>query len=268
MDNSYQDMIDRIKNELQRNDSDIDDIIRHAISDSIKHFKDEVFAINQSTYNITAYKFSSSGSDEAKFAKDPLYRAYVPLPYDFNQMIDVLVVKGGTNYVMTELPYVDLDAMDAKYDNPTTGTPQYYSFFGEYGAESNDKGRPSNPAGSRAVLGDRNSEGERTNSDRYVLNGLLRIFPRPDNDYTLTMRYVSNLAEPEAMSGNFANRHGFWMNEAARMIKCYAKGIIYSDYLQQFDLAQANEGLAEAEYNRLVMRSEARGLTDVVSAHL
>ena len=266
MDNSYQDMIDRIKNELQRNDSDIDDIIKHAISDAIMHFKDEVFAVNQSTYNITAYKFGKTGSDAAKWAKDPLYRAYIELPYDFNQMINLMVVKGGTNYVMEELPYVELDAMDAKYDDPTTGTPQYYSFFGEYGG---DQGRPSNPAGSRAgSIGDRNSEGSRTDSDRYVLNGLLRIFPRPDNDYTLTMRYVSNLMEPEAMGGNLATRRGFWMNEAGRMIKCYAKGIIYSDYLQQFDLAQAQEGLAEAEYNRLVMRSEARGLTDVVSPHL
>jgi hypothetical protein len=264
MDSSYQDMINRIKNELQRNDSDIDDIVTHAISDSIRHFKDEVFAVNQASYYMEANKFDITDNSFKKSdgrMHNPLFGAMLDLPVDFSEMINMQVVKSATNYVMEHIPYSDLDNMDAKYDNPITGTPQYYSFLGEYSGEYKRKSDPQGPAR------DDDQSGVRKGGSFYT-PGKIRIFPRPDNDYTLALRYVSNLIDPAEMTGAFTGRYGFWMNEAARMIKCYAKGVIYSDYLQQFDMAQAQESLAESEYNRLVMRSESRGFSDTVKAYL
>ena len=58
------------------------------------------------------------------------------------------------------------------------------------------------------------------------------------------------------------------MNEAQRMIKAYAKGIIYADYLQQYEQAQAQEVLSQAEYNRLVGRSETRSFQNPVTGYI
>lgn len=262
-------MIDRIKNELQRNDSDIDDIITHAISDAIRHFKDEVFAVNQASFYGQLIKFDetnpSYSNQSTGVIVNPLFFSMFELPVDFSSMINLQVVKSGTNYEMENIVYSDLDRMDAKYDNPSTGTPTFYAFQGGY--KGTPENIPSSPTGPSKDEQPVSPGGGIKLGENYYLPGHIRVFPHPDQDYTLALRYVSNLADP-ANLGRARTATGFWMNEGSRMIKCYAKGIIYSDYLQQFDMSQAQEALAESEYNRLVMRSEARGLTDTVKAHL
>ena len=243
--NSYQDMIDRIRNELQRNDSDIETIITNSISDAIRHFKDECFAVNQATFYTTASKLNT-----ADLATNPLAGAYVDLPTDFSSMVNVQVNKDGTLYDLINLPYVDLDKMDVMYSNPDTGTPEYWAYFGEY--RDNDQSSPTGPATNPQSL--------------KKISGKIRIYRRPDKDYTLILKYVSNLQDPaESSITSKSDIYGFWMNEGYRMIKSYAKGIIYADYLQQYDQAQAQEVMSQAEFNRLVGRSEARAFnTDVV----
>ena len=223
MDISYQDMIDRIKNELQRNDADIEDIIKHAISDAIRHFKDEVFAVNQASFYGTLSKFDETNSQykdqTTKVIKDPLYFAMFQLPLDFSQMINLQVVKSGTNYQMEQIPYADLDHMDAKYDDPSTGTPSYYAFQGEYrGTPQSPESSPAGPA----LTEDTDEGGVKLGTDNYYLPGHIRVFPHPDENYTLALRYVSNLADPANLGSSTRNAAGFWMNEAGRMIKCYA----------------------------------------------
>jgi hypothetical protein len=258
--NSYQDLIDRIKNELQRNDSDIETIITNAISDAIRHFKDECFAVNQASYYI-----SVPAMDSSKLTTNPMDGAYVKLPDDFNSMVSLKVNNSGTLYEMDQITYPEIDEMDAMYSDPVTGVPQYWSYFGEIkGAGSS--GTPTGPA--------------KTDEESKYTPGQIRIFRRPDKAYTLIMRYVSNLEDPAVMTGTvvddqgnttptpFNQRYGFWMNEASRMIKAYAKGIIYADYLQQYDQAQAQEVMAQSEFNRLVGRSEARAFENDVIGYL
>lgn len=257
--NSYQGMIDNIKNELQRNDSDIDSIITNSISDAIRHFKDECFAVNQATFYTTATKM-----DSTKLATNPMAGAYVDLPLDFSSMINLQVNKDGIVYQMEEVTYPEIDSMDALYTDPNTGTPEYWSYFGEYRGYDNGS-NPTGPATEDSLF-----VGTATFSK--AAPGKIRIYRRPDKDYTLIMRYVSNLADPAIAiaDGVFSPSQvfGFWMNEAYRMIKTYAKGIIYADYLQQYDQAQAQETLALAEFNRLVGRSESRALSAPVIGYI
>jgi hypothetical protein len=254
--NSYQDMIDRIKNELQRNDSDIETIITNSISDAIRHFKDECFAVNQATYYTTAKKL-----DTTELTTNPLAGAYIDLPSDFSSMINVQVNKDGTLYDMISLPYVDLDNMDVMYSNPDTGTPEYWAYLGEYKG-TGTSGTPTGPATTAVSAKDKYTQGK------------IRIYRRPDKDYTLVMKYVSNLSDPsESVVGGVnaviaSEIYGFWMNEGYRMIKSYAKGIIYADYLQQYEQAQAQEVMAQAEFNRLVGRSEARAFENKVVGYI
>lgn len=248
--NSYQDLIDRIKNELQRNDSDINTIITNAISDSIRHFKDECFAINQASYYTSAPALVAGD-----LTADPMAAAYVDLPKDFNSMTSLNINNSGTIYEMELVDYPDLDKMDALYSDPVTGVPQYWAYFGEYSGVSTGESTPAGPAKSDSSL-------------KYT-PGKIRIFPRPDKEYTLILRYVSNLEDPASMDGtDNSTKYGFWMNEASRMIKAYSKGIIYADYLQQYDQAQAQEILAQAEFNRLVARSESRAFENEVVGYL
>ena len=171
-------MINRIKNELQRNDSDIETIITNSISDAIRHFKDECFAVNQATYYTTASKLNT-----ADLTANPLAGAYIDLPTDFSSMINVQVNKDGTLYDMISLPYTELDNMDVMYSSPDTGTPEYWSYLGEYKGEDTS-GTPAGPA-TTSVL----------EADKYT-QGKIRIYRRPDKDYTLVMKYVSNLSDP------------------------------------------------------------------------
>ena len=262
----------QIQNELQRNDSDIVAIIEHAITDAIRHFKDECFAINQASFYLTAPAYNntlaSDGSGDTASSANPLRFAMLTLPTDFSSMINVQLNKDGTLYEMTQVSYPEIDAMDALAvesdgttitKHPHTGTPQYYAYLGEASSVTSSAANYTNSSSSTIAS--------------TVTPGKIRIFPRPDKDYTVTLRYVSNLQDPrdvssETLSGAPDSVKGFWMNEAQRMIKTYAKGLIYADYLQQYEQAQAQEVMAQAEYNRLVARSENRAFQSAVTGYI
>ena len=119
-------MINRIKNELQRNDSDIDTIITNSISDAVRHFKDECFAINQASYYVTAPAMVAGD-----LATNPMAGAYIDLPQDFNSMTSLKINNSGTIYEMQQVTYHEIDEMDAQYSDPVTGIPEYWAYFGE-----------------------------------------------------------------------------------------------------------------------------------------
>ena len=275
-------MVTRTYEELQRNDSDMKNkIIPRAIFDSIQHFKDECFAINQASYYATALAYNktlSIGADGSTSIADPLRYAMIDLPSDFSSMIGLSLNKSGTMYDMLEVSYSEIDGMDALAvgsitnedsvytagQNPHTGTPQYYAYFGEYSnVGSADFGGINGSSGTQLVA-------DPGTSSYTPTAGKIRVFPRPDIDYRLSFKYVSNLARPDVELTMLQSSllGGFWANEAQRMIKTYAKGIIYADYLQQYEQAQAQEVMAQAEFNRLVGRSEARAFDRPVRSYV
>lgn len=96
----------------------------------------------------------------------------------------------------------------------------------------------------------------------YAIHGsLLYLFPVPDDAYTITWYYVSNQAPPEDDEDA-----GFWMNEAERMIRCYAKGILWSDVAFAPDMAQGEFKKANEEFSRLVQKAEARAYDSGIRA--
>ena len=247
---NYRDLVTQIKSELQRNDPDINTIIENAITDAIRHFKDECFAINQASTTLTASKYDSDNFSDLNI--DPFHYAFIKLPDDFSSMISLQLNKDGTMYDMVEVTYPEIEDMDALITEtdattekvtktPHTGTPQYYAYFGTTVNDSAVTGTP----------------------------GRIRIFPQADVERTLYINYVSNLKDPkDATAVSPDTVAGCWMNEAQRMIKTYAKGIIYADYLQQYEQAQAQEVMSQAEFNRLVGRSESRAFNRSVTGYI
>lgn len=87
-----------------------------------------------------------------------------------------------------------------------------------------------------------------------IFGALLYLWPVPDRIYTLTWFYNSNLAAPDDDTDE-----GFWMNEASRMVRCYAKGVLWSDVAYNNDWAQAEFSKAKEEFSRMFQRAEAAG---------
>jgi hypothetical protein len=48
------------------------------------------------------------------------------------------------------------------------------------------------------------------------------------------------------------------------MVKCYAKALLFADFLVDLDGAKANEEMAQMAYNRIVRKNEARELSEQV----
>lgn len=91
--------------------------------------------------------------------------------------------------------------------------------------------------------------------------GYVYLFPVPDDVYTLSWYYVSNQTPPDEDADA-----GFWMNEAERMIRCYAKGILWSDVAGSQDFAQAEFKKANEEFSRLVQKAETRAYDSGIRA--
>ena len=264
-----------------------------AIQDAIRHFKNESFYLNKkTTKDIYAWKWipdtvstSDGGTTQTETRAeddkgDPYYAAYLStveqadppssgtgssvvyakltpsLPTDFSQLITLSIARDNTIYQLTPVSYEEIESMDAIYAtgaNTTTnanGTssavtphltaPAYWAYMPQDGSPS--------------------TNGSTTNASPA---GAIRIYPRPDKKYNLLLTYETTLAAPSNDDDVV-----FWTDDAYRLIKSYAKAILYADYLQQFELAQANETMAQSEYNRLVTASEGRAFPSTVRGHI
>tara|TARA_R110002074_G_scaffold117023_1_gene248737 strand:- start:2840 stop:3439 length:600 start_codon:yes stop_codon:yes gene_type:complete len=81
-----------------------------------------------------------------------------------------------------------------------------------------------------------------------------RVWPTPQaSTYEVRIYYISNIAPPTAPTDA-----GFWMNEGERLIRTYAKGLIYADVLKQYDRFAEEEKMAGTEHSRLISRTESR----------
>jgi len=265
---TYKQLRDRIANEMQRpdlNSGSPTSPIELAIQDAVRHFKNESFYINKTTTTkLYAWKWVADAERQADDVGDVTYAAYLTmndapgdtsprttnptpsLPSDFAQVINLSIAKDNTVYALDRVSYNEIMEMDSIYSTGTStvttphlSTPAYWTYMPLADAT---------PAAADAPTTDR---------------GAIRIYPRPDKDYTLLLAYEVTLAAPESDTDS-----NFWTNDAYRMIKAYSKAILYADYLQQFELAQANEVMAESEYNRIVTASEARAFADTVQGHI
>jgi hypothetical protein len=256
---TYLELQNRIANEMQRPDlfsGAPSSPIQLAIQDAVRHFKNESFYLNKkTTSNLHAWSWVADASRLKEDRGNVDYAAYlttidpdpaVPrtlsptpdktsdsLPTDFSQEINLSIAKDNTVYSLTRVSYDEIVSMDAIYApgdtavTPHLSTPTYWTYM---------------PLENSV--------------------GAIRVYPRADKSYTLLLAYQASLAAPKTDSDSV-----FWTNDAYRMIKSYAKAVLYADYLQQFELAQANEQMAESEYNRLVTSSEARAFPDTVKGH-
>jgi hypothetical protein len=232
---------DRIRRDLQR--TDVDTEIKESIVDAIKHFQDEPLWINQ----VTGIVDTSTTSEDV----DGKAVAQYALPSDYSSDLYVSLDDNAIVTQLTKLSYEDLEQMDtvssSSTSGPLEGVPSYWAFDG---------------AATSAYA-----------------TGRIRVYPLPQAPkysnsvgaaavqstapYKLRLRYSAKIPAPELNDdASFTN---FWFNEAERMIRCYAKGLIYADVLQQFEIAQAQEKMSELEYNRLVTKTEERELLATIS---
>jgi hypothetical protein len=297
---TYKQLRDRIANEMMRNDlnSGANSPIALAVQDSIRHFQDESFYLNKTvSKEIYAWKWVAdsvstvAGGTTQTEARDggdkgdPNYAAFLSideqadppasgsgssvtyakltpsLPTDFSQLITLTLARDNTRYELTQVSYEEIESMDAIYAtgaNTTTnadGTtsviephlsaPAYWSYMPMNGSPKTEK------------------EDNKNETTLKSSKGAIRIYPRPDKKYNLILSYQSTLAAPVNDTDVV-----FWTDDAYRMIKSYAKAVLYADYLQQFELAQANEQMAKSEYNRLVSASEGRAFPSTVVGHI
>lgn len=143
------------------------------------------------------------------------------LPSDFSRMIGDVFVVYGS--VKEPLEERSIQELDELDDNPSDPETGVPAFFAIFGPTPD-----------------------------------LHVVPRPDanSTYTFTGRYVSTLAAPDE-----DDDEGWWMNEAERVIRCYAKAIVYDDVLQYADQAEREFAKAEAEWLELVTESESRAFS-------
>ena len=243
---TFGEMRDRIKRDIQR--SDVDTEIMESIRDAIAHFQDEPLWVNAvlTTINTETTTNDTTGKGAAYYELPDEYSSDLYVSLDDNTVITHL----------KKLSFEELDSMDTVSESSTSGpfegVPSYWCFDG--------------PDVTAATL----------ESEEYV-SSRIRLYPRPQAPkysnasgteevqsvapYKIRLRYTSRIPNPALTETTTTN---FWFQDAERMIRCYAKGLLYADVLQQFDLAQAQEKMAELEYNRLVTKTESRAFFDAV----
>jgi len=80
------------------------------------------------------------------------------------------------------------------------------------------------------------------------------IYPRSESaSYEFQGRYQTRYAAPED-----DDDEGFWVNEAERPVRCFAKGVLYDDTIREYEAAEREFGKAESEWIELMAESEAR----------
>jgi len=90
---------------------------------------------------------------------------------------------------------------------------------------------------------------------RYTFRNLqFLVWPRPDSATTLyRLEYQSSLAPPVNDADD-----GFWMEEAERVVRCRAKGILWEDIILMPDKAERQFAHAEAEWKEIIKKLELR----------
>jgi hypothetical protein len=100
-----------------------------------------------------------------------------------------------------------------------------------------------------------------------LLNSQLYLYPIPDKVYPVMFLYRRAVAFPSADGDGDqpGDPSYFWMTTAERMIRCYAKGILYRDVLKDEDSAKLEFDSAEREYLVQLQRTGENVIPDHVT---
>lgn len=85
--------------------------------------------------------------------------------------------------------------------------------------------------------------------DYALYKGNMRLYPVPDQAYSIHLSYQVQLTEVSASATSTATNS--WMTDAEAMIRCRAKGLIFAHRLRNRAEAQAMDYLAEQEHDKL-----------------
>lgn len=81
------------------------------------------------------------------------------------------------------------------------------------------------------------------------------IYPRSSSvSYSFNGRYRTRFAAP----ADDDEEDNWWMNEAERPVRCFAKGILWDDVINDTDKADREFAKSEAEWSELSVEFEAR----------
>jgi hypothetical protein len=142
------------------------------------------------------------------------------LPADFSRALNWRITYDSTTQELLVCGVEEMDGWDTNATVPESGRPLYVALWGE--GHGNLK---------------------------------YKLWPRPQSaTYVVTLRYLSNIASPTSDT----EADNFWMTQGEQMIRQYAKGLLFSDVLRQYDKAAEERNLASLEFNRLRARTEGR----------
>lgn len=100
-----------------------------------------------------------------------------------------------------------------------------------------------------------------------LFNAQLYLYPIPDKVYPITFLYRKWVPFPvnDGDGDETSDASFFWMTTAERMIRCYAKGILYRDVLKDEDSAKLEFDSAEREYMVQLQRTGENVIPDHVT---
>ncbi len=85
--------------------------------------------------------------------------------------------------------------------------------------------------------------------DYALYKGNMRLYPVPDQAYSIHLSYQVQLTEISASATSTATNS--WVTKAEPMIRCRAKGLVFANRLRNMKDAQAMEYMAEQEHDKL-----------------
>jgi hypothetical protein len=102
---------------------------------------------------------------------------------------------------------------------------------------------------------------------QYALLGpLIYLYPIPDRAYSVTMLYRRAVPAPvsDGDGDQATDDSYFWMTTAERMIRTYAKGVLYRDVLKDEDSSRVEFDSSAKEYSVLLQRTGEAVIPDFV----
>ena len=225
-------MVARIGNEIQRDNITVhEERIKRAICDAIAYWKDAFepwFMESAVTFNTVA--------DQKGYTRDSLLDADDnDLPANLVNVLDVRVVGNGD--YRTQLCKIRRDQMETRFETSTTqftGLPTDYAIY----------------------------------------NDTLYLWPVPDDAYEIDMLVTLDPGSPyyeydasgktwafydptgTTISDDYTND---WFTKGERLIRNYAKYLLFTDVFVTPELAQVMRGTAEEEAQRLEIRRNRYG---------
>lgn len=101
-----------------------------------------------------------------------------------------------------------------------------------------------------------------------LLNNNIYFYPTPDKAYVLTYLYRRAVPSPvndnDGSSPTGADGSYFWMTTAERMIRTYAKGILYRDVLKDESSSQVEFDSSAKEFSVMLQRTGENVIPDFV----